>query len=250
LTIGLTDRKGDILTKLITLGGKRANGKSAIVDDDMYEVLSKHNWWCNSDGYAIRIEYKDRRYYRQIFMHKEILKVEKGLQVDHINRNILDNRRSNLRPATPSQNQVNRVALSNNTSGFKGVSFDTKGNKWRAYLIKDGEQMNLGFYTSKEDAAKAYNIKAVELFGEFALLNDVDHTGFKLNTRERYSEYRGVSFDKRHSKWTSTIIINGKNKHLGRFDSEHDAARMYNFWAIDLFGDNARLNVINEGETK
>lgn len=238
------------MTKLIPLGGKRANGKSAFVDDDVYEILSKHNWWCNSDGYAIRIEYKNGKYHRQIFMHKEILKVERGFQVDHINRNIIDNRRSNLRPATPSQNQINRVALSNNTSGFKGVSFDTKAGKWRAYVIKDGNQMNLGFYDLKEDAAKAYNTKAVELFGEFALLNDVNHAGFKINTRDKYSEYRGISFDKRNGKWTSTLIINGKNKHLGRFDSEHDAARMYNFWAIDLYGEFARLNVIKEEEIK
>jgi hypothetical protein len=234
------------LAKVIPLGGKRANGKCALVDDDMYETLSKHNWWCNSDGYAIRIEYKNGRYYRQIFMHKEVLSVEKGFQVDHINRNIIDNRRSNLRPATPSQNQVNRVALSHNTSGFKGVSLDKEANKWRAYVIKDGVQMNLGFYESKEDAAKAYNLKAFELFGEFALLNDVDHVGFKLNTREKYSKYRGVSFDKRNHKWTATLIIQGKHKHLGRFESEQDAARMYNFWAIDLLGENARLNVINE----
>lgn len=243
---GLVCGKGDTLTKLITLGGKRANGKCAVVDDDVFEVLSKYNWWCNSDGYAIRIEYKNGRYHRQIFMHKEILSVEKGLQVDHINRNILDNRRSNLRPATPSQNQINRVALSNNTSGFKGVSFDSKSDKWRAYLIKDGDQLNLGFYTAKEDAAKAYNVKAVELFGEFALLNDVDHTGFKINTRKKYSDYKGVSFDKHNQKWTSTLIIKGKNKHLGRFDSEHDAARMYNFWALDLFGEYARINEIKE----
>lgn len=234
------------MVKEIQLGGKRANGKCAIVDDDMYEKLSQHNWWCNSDGYAIRIEYKDGRYHKQIFMHKEVLKVEPGLQVDHINRNNIDNRRANLRPATPSQNQANRVVLSNSTSGFKGVSFDGKSNKWRAYVIKDGEQINLGFYEIREDAAKAYNVKASELFGDYAVLNNVNHSDFQIKVRKRYSRYKGVSFDKRHNKWTATIINKGKHKHLGRFTSEQDAARMYNFWAKDLFGDEAKLNVIKE----
>jgi hypothetical protein len=231
----------------IPLGGKRSNGRCTLVDDSDYETLSKHNWWCNSDGYAIRIEYEDRKYKRQIFMHREIIgDVPKGMQVDHINRDMKDNRRDNLRIVTPSENQINRTTLSSNTSGYKGVSYDKKSEKWRASVIKDGVQHHLGFYINKEDAAKAYNAKAFEFYGEKALLNDVDHDGFIIKTRRKHTNYHGVT--KMKNKWYSYIVINGKSKYLGSFDSEHDAARMHNFWAVDIHGEDAKLNVIKEQE--
>lgn len=234
------------MVKYIPLGGTRSNGSFALVDEDVYDSLIKYRWWCNSDGYPIRIEYENGKYKKQIFMHKEILKVPKGKQVDHINRDKKDNRISNLREVTPSQNQANRGLDSHNTSGYKGVSFDKKAKKYRAYVRKDGKTYNLGFYTEREQAAKAYNLKATELFGEYANLNDVDHTGFKLNIRKRHSQYRGVS--KIGDVWTSTLIHDGKHLYLGRFKEEKDAARMYNFWALDLFGEFAKLNVIKEAQ--
>lgn len=73
-----------------------------------------------------------------------------------------------------------------------------------------------------------------------------------INSRPRKgtsSQYKGVCWYKAYSKWQCRINHEGKTYHLGYFDSEHDAARMYNFWAVDLFGEFARLNVIKEGES-
>lgn len=234
------------MSREIKLGGSRAGGKSAIVDSEDYEELSKYNWWCNSDGYAIRIEYKSGEYYRQIFMHKEIHKVPEGFQVDHINRNVLDNRKSNLRTATPSQNQANREVQKSNTSGYKGVSYDKKAGKWRSSITKDGKQYHLGFYEKKRDAAKAFNVKAIELYGEFSVLNEVDHEDFVIKERTYHSKYRGVTYSKRRGRYQASITKRGKLTFLGYFDNEHDAARMYNFWASDMHGKSARLNSINE----
>lgn len=234
------------MVREIKLGGKRASGKVALVDDEDYDRLSKYNWWCNSDGYAIRIEYEGRKYKRQIFMHREILQPSEGKQIDHINRNKIDNRRCNLREVTPSQNQMNRGLLSNNKTGYKGVTYDRDSKKFRAFVTKDGCQMHLGFYETPEDAAKAYNVKAEELYGDIAVLNDVNHEGFTLSRRTKAVNYLGVSKYNKGTPYAASIQKDGKVYYLGRFDNPHDAARMYNFWAIDLIGETAKINVIKE----
>ena len=240
------------MVKEIKLGGKRANGKVTLVDDEFYDNLSKYNWWCNSDGYAVRIEYENRKYKRQIFMHKEILKVKKGFQVDHINRDILDNRINNLREVTPSQNQMNRGVLKTNITGFKGVSFDKSSSKFRATITKEGKTQHLGFYETSEEAACAYNIKARQMYGEYALLNKItiDESTFRFTTIDKTCCYRGVTKLKNGGVFVASISCNKKQHYLGRFDNPHDAARMYNFWAMDLFGELANLNVIKEEVTQ
>lgn len=92
-----------------------------------------------------------------------------GETVDHINGNALDNRRSNLRVATPIQQQYNRKVSSLSKTGFKGVSFEY--GKYRARIRKDGEHISIGMFDTPEDAARAYDGAAHELFGEFARLN-------------------------------------------------------------------------------
>ncbi len=95
-------------------------------------------------------------------------------EVDHANGDILDNRRSNLRAATRSENNSNRQKFSNGTpaSKYKGVQF-THG-KWAASIQKDKERKWLGYFKHEDSAAKAYDIAAKELHGEFAVLNFPD----------------------------------------------------------------------------
>jgi len=91
--------------------------------------------------------------------------------VDHIDGNGLDNRRSNLRPATNAENQRNRGPNRNNSSGFKGVSWQKGKQKWQAGIVVDGRRHFLGYHATAEEAALAYDIAALESFGEFAWLN-------------------------------------------------------------------------------
>ena len=90
-------------------------------------------------------------------------------QIDHINNNPLDNSWGNLREATASQNLANKPPQKNNTTGFKGVCLDR--NKIRADITYQNKLYFLGFFNSLEEAAIAYDIKAVELFGDFAYTN-------------------------------------------------------------------------------
>lgn len=94
-------------------------------------------------------------------------------EIDHKNRVKTDNRIDNLRPATSSQNKGNIGLLRNNRSGYKGVSFNARSQKWHAQIKINGVQTYLGRSDLPEEAARMYNAAAIKHFGEFAYLNDV-----------------------------------------------------------------------------
>ena len=87
--------------------------------------------------------------------------------VDHIDNNILNNNINNLRFATSSENGMNSKISNRNSSGYKGITFHKKSNKWHAYININGKRQNLGFFEKIEDAINARVKKAEELFGEF-----------------------------------------------------------------------------------
>lgn len=143
----------------------------ATVDDEDYGRLSKYSWQYYN-GYAYR-------YYNEtmnIYMHREIMGVTNSdIKIDHINRNGLCNERHNLRTCTVQQNCMNRGPKPNSSSVYKGVFRyrDRHGIKWRARIQYNGKNIHLGYYKSEDEAAIAYNVKAYELFGEFAYLNNI-----------------------------------------------------------------------------
>jgi len=115
-----------------------------------------------------------RRRRTSLSLHQLILgKPERGMVVDHINRNSYDNRKENLRFATYSQNSANRKSRENSSSNYLGVSWSYKRKKWTSQLNHHHRQYKLGFFTCEHQAALAYNKKAIELHGEFAHLNVV-----------------------------------------------------------------------------
>lgn len=118
-------------------------------------ALAEHRWCLNTMGYAQRYGRVEGR--RTVFlMHREVLGLVHGdgTQCDHINRDKLDNRRSNLRPATNAQNGQN-VPSHGKTSSHRGVSWNTKHGNWRAQASVDGRNHHLGCFDREEDAAEA-----------------------------------------------------------------------------------------------
>lgn len=105
-------------------------------------------------------------------LHRLIMAAPPGLDVDHRNGNGLDDRRSNLRLATRSQNLANQAIGAANKSGYKGVYRRWDDQKWAAQVKIAGKAHYLGSFEDPWDAAQAYNQKAFELFGEFARLNN------------------------------------------------------------------------------
>lgn len=143
-------------------------GQVAIVDDDDFEDLSLYKWFAKKEGgifYAAR-SYGAKR--NTMKMHIYIMKPVDGFVIDHINGNGLDNRKSNLRICSHAENMRNRKLHKDNSSGYKGVS-KNKG-KYVARIM----QIYLGRYNNAIDAARAYDAKARELFGNFAKLNFLD----------------------------------------------------------------------------
>lgn len=149
-------------------------GKLAIIDTadrglvegrSWYSTKKKQCWYAKSDLGPV-----DGERVRDT-LHRVIMGVtDRRVQVDHINRNGLDNRRSNMRLCSNAENSRNQRRPSN-TSGFKGVSWNKLMNKWRAQIRVDYHTTCIGHFASKEDAARAYDQYAMTLFGEFAVLN-------------------------------------------------------------------------------
>jgi hypothetical protein len=147
-------------------------GRFAIADEaDAHLVLDGGEWSAGQRSgrtwYAARKKDAARE---PISMHI-LIAGYKG--VDHVNRNGLDNRRINLRPATRSQNRVNCPPSRNNTSGYKGVSWNRPARRWVARIGVNGRRIGLGYFADSAEAARAYNRAALEAFGEYAWLNPV-----------------------------------------------------------------------------
>lgn len=150
------------------------HGKVALVDDEDFEWLSAYRWSAlpNRDTfYAYCTLRLTRGACTSRRMHRLIVEAPAGVPVDHQNGDGLDNRRSNLRPSTGTQNQANRRRHSNNTSGFKGVIWKPRRSKWRAQIKVCGRTIWLGEFTDKVAAARAYDVAAIRYFGEFASTN-------------------------------------------------------------------------------
>ncbi len=146
------------------------NGGHAIVDANRFEELNRFKWRMNADGYASRYVSENAT---TILMHRVVNGTPDGFETDHKNGIRHFNWARNLRTATSSQNKMNvRKRRTPTSSRFKGVYCVVRENRWRAQA---GHKF-LGFFHDEIQAAIAYNRAARELFGEFALLNDVDES--------------------------------------------------------------------------
>jgi hypothetical protein len=144
-------------------------GQVAIVDDEDYEYLSQWKWQASKN-------YKEKFYARRndgnkkVYMHRQIIKVKKDEEIDHINGDTLDNRKENLRACCRRDNSRNAISGRKNKHGFKGVRLERK--KFSAKIFDGKKHISIsGNYKTSIEAARAYDKKAIELFGEFALLN-------------------------------------------------------------------------------
>lgn len=150
-------------------------GKVALVDDEDYDWLSRHRWCARRDKrgawYAMRGVRIGHRTIT-VLMHGVLLGGTRvGKTIDHKDRDGLNNQRSNLRWADKFEQQHNTGKRQANQSGFKGVYRHAKNLTWIAQIAHRHQQIYLGSFKDSESAARAYDQKATELHGEFAVLN-------------------------------------------------------------------------------
>jgi len=138
------------MKKIPLLRGSKIVAETA-VDDEDYEVLSAFIWRLSSNGYATRSD-SSSGCEKRLLMHRVVLGTPEG-QVDHADRDRLNNQKSNLRVVSNSLNQHNAGAKSTSKTGIRGVTFDEERNRWRARVMIEGKHIHLGRFSSCAEAA-------------------------------------------------------------------------------------------------
>lgn len=222
-------------------------GYVAIVDDEDYELVNQWKW-CYSPcgkGYATRAVQRNNKI-KNIQMHRIIVNANRGEEVDHINGNSLDNRRSNLRICESKNNSWNTCSHKDGTSKYKGVFWNKQKNQWQVKICCNYKTYHVGFFDDEEEAAYSYDVVAKRFFGEYARLNGINRENISIHNRGS-SIYRGVHWHSRDKVWEATITFYKKRIHLGRFNTDKEAAVAYNNAALKYLGDkaNAKLNIVD-----
>lgn len=138
-----------------------------LVSDEDWHDFSKQSWYIDNYGYALNASNKK--------MHKLLVKCDdKSKVIHHRNSNTLDNRRENLVVATRSENAHQKKKRSNTSSKYFGVCFVKHLSKWESKFYKNGQKYYVGVFENEVDAARAYNEKVKQIFGEFANLNVIE----------------------------------------------------------------------------
>lgn len=159
--------------------GKNIGKYVALVDDEDYKRVNQFRWFVlngRNTYYAARNITKCNGIKTIQLMHVFVLSHNTKYlidNIDHEDHNGLNNQKQNIRNCSISQNAMNRIPENGCYSKFKGVVFDKISNKIKSSIWINGKRIHIGYFTNETDAAKAYDIKAKELFGEFAYLNFV-----------------------------------------------------------------------------
>lgn len=142
----------------------------ALIDESDAAAVLRFAWCFHHTGYAYRGEYIGGKM-KSVSLHRFLMDFPEKQEVDHVNGDRLDNRRSNLRLVNFQQQTRNKMTRPTRNAPYKGVFWMKKNRKWQAQICCDGKLRYLGLHLSAEDAARVYNAAATEMFGQHARLN-------------------------------------------------------------------------------
>ena len=145
--------------------GYTSKGEEFYFDKEDFDLIKDYCWCVDKDGYVIA---RDADTNKMIKMHRLVMNASEGMDIDHRHRKTNDNRKSQLREVTRSQNLMNRGIREDNTSSVTGVSWHKARSKWRAYITINGKTKHLGFFINKEEAIEARLKAELELYGTFS----------------------------------------------------------------------------------
>lgn len=152
--------------------GFTLKGEPFYFDKDDYEKIKNICWYKDTVTGYIRGTIGGIR--KKTSLHRIVMNVGKNELVDHINHDLSDNRKCNLRICNRSENKKNSVTREDNSSGFPGVYFDKVRNKWEVQITSFGKRCFLGRFDSKEEAIKIKEKAENQLFGEYSYSNSID----------------------------------------------------------------------------
>lgn len=136
------------------------------IDDEDYDFVSQHAWCRSCSGYIVGwVRGKTRR------LHRVLMNTPDGFDTDHIDGNRMNNKKSNLRICTHSENVYNSSPSRDCASKYKGVGWNKQNKKWTSNIRFNGKLTHLGYFRDEKVAAQTYNDAAIRLFGKFARLN-------------------------------------------------------------------------------
>jgi len=165
-------------------------GRFAIVDQEDFYRLNNFQWGAKGEDqliYAMRFVIEPNKKGKIVSMHREMMNAPKELLVDHRNGDTLDNRRSNLRLATRSQNMSNRGKLKKKaTSQYIGIFLEKSRGRWVVKTTHNNKSIWIGRFDSEIEAARAYDRAAIKYHGEFARLN-FPREDYDVETRNTYN---------------------------------------------------------------
>jgi hypothetical protein len=158
---------------------RRRNAPSlwVVVDEADLDLVQAYRWHvmpARHTTYAVATVGSPRAMRTTIRVHRLIMDAPQDVEVDHIDHDGLNNRRSNLRLATGTQNLGNMRHRGGTTSRYKGVYWSARDRRWLATISVASKSIHLGSFVIEEEAARAYDAAAVQAFGEFAYLNFPD----------------------------------------------------------------------------
>lgn len=146
-------------------------------DEQDQDLINGHNWVIHKADRTFYVRAtlwdKELKKSKYAYMHRLIINAMKGQQVDHKDRNGLNNKRNNLRLCNNSQNNANKPAKTTNKTGYRGVHFNKIRKRYMAYLFINGKRIFGGYFKKVEDAAIKYNELSLKYHGEFAWLNKI-----------------------------------------------------------------------------
>lgn len=221
------------------------NGMFAIVDEEDYERCVEYKWLVYKSRNTLQVANTNNLTLSRFILNCK----DKNRFASRKDTSVLDFRKINLINVDRRTMLQMRRGNSGTSSKYKGVSWNKRLQRWKAYIRINRKQKHLGYFAREKSAAAAYNKSAIDIFGEHAFVNKINENNNVLPQKiEKQAQYRGENrtgfkgVSEKGNGWQASIGHNYKSIYLGYFDTKDQAAKAYDEEAYEIYGERAMLN--------